>query len=404
MSKRIKVIQEDREAQFRELSKQLFGCPNDPLKVKIRNLADLFGCDPLQFTAEELKEFALHNPEIQKLTHITLVDEPLPPLKLTPGTAAKFLTRSRFYRMGFPMLDRLSKKDGFPAKDSPKLKFDIGLDLTGCFLVGAGTVTSSTVPEAAVRVDATTGDDVYHIKKDFGDTILVSAISVPSQDGLGCSSNPLLVRWLEFHALKGTHVVAKLTIEDLHQIKVPFKFVNKPRPHNTEVIVTFNIPGVDLMGQEELLQSIVDSNMWRNEQCAKGRVTDERTLDLASFDESLLFDTRDFSEYGVRDTLPFLSKNRRLRRFQKQGEGFDKNKCKSLVEGGYFVIADNVNMYTVKQLGQLETLDEKIDYMSLFFTEHEAASLITIMKFMDAGSVELMKHGRTWKMESNKRF
>jgi hypothetical protein len=398
------VVHEDREARLREISRQWYGCPNDPLKLKIRDLEDLFGCDPTQFTVEELKQFAVYHPEIQMLTRITLVDEPLPPQKNTPATVTKFLTRSRYYRMMFPMIDRLSKKDGFPAKDSPKLKFDIGLDLAGCFLVGAGTVTSSTVPEAAIRVDSTTGDDVFFIQKDFGEEILVSAISATSQDGLGCCSNPMLVSWLETQALKGTLIVAKLTIEDLPYVRVPFKIVNKPRPHNIEVIVTFNIPGVDLMGEKELLESIVEANMWRNAQCAKGEVSEERTLDQALFDESLLFDERDFSGYGARETLPFQSKNRRKHRFQMQDQGFDKQKCKSLAEGGYFIMTDSVNMFTVQKLSQLKTLDQRLDFLSLYFSEEEAASLLTIMKFTESGSIELLKDGRTWKLGGEMRF
>jgi hypothetical protein len=400
-SRKSKISQQDNEYHLRELSKKIFGLPNNPLKIEVKNLYDLFGKDIEKLSFEELQNFALSNPEIQKLTHSTLVREPLPPIKNTIVSTCNFLQRSRFYRMLFPMGDKLSKMSCAPSNDSTRLKFEIGVDLKDAYHIGSGSVIASSVPEAQYRIDIRTGNNAFKAKMPDGVKLIVSDLSMPTQDGLGCSSNPMLVAWLEKFALLGYKIIAKLTIEDVISLKIPFRFVCKPRAHNTEWIVTFNIPGVDLMSLDDLLQSIIDANVWRNKQCAQGFIDSAKTLDMSQFDETLLADPRDYTPYGVLDKLPFHSKNRRLR---DEKTKFDKNKCMSMINAGFLQLTDNVNMYTVQQISDFDTIEERIEFLSQFHTEEDVASIVILMRFVVRGTINLTRNGKIWHPSQEKKF
>lgn len=280
---------------------------------------------------------------------------PLVPSTHDTGSVLQYLSTSRKYRLLFPTLDVASKKDRlYPVGDSTRLKFSLGIDLTGCLHVGSGRVTASSVPEAGERVDWMVGTDLFNC--DPCGRLIVSDAAIPSADGLGCGQYPGLLRWFESLAGQGYQIIAKVTFEDLLYLSVPYCIVNKPRKHNAEVIITMNIPGVT-MDLDWLLEQAVQVNEYRNECCYKSSIP--YSEDDVVIDEDLLNDPRDFSHvlanFGNVNDKPIVQDKHR-NEYQ-----VDIAELETCLDSGYFDYDEVVNARNINkaEMAMLQFMESK---------------------------------------------
>ena len=212
------------------------------------------------------------------------VTRPPPPPVLNPDSIEQalvnYLRACRLYRKKFPTYDRATKlNQRNPTRSSTHVKFDLGLDTTGCVHVGAGRTIASSVANASRFVDWMQGTDAF--LEDFKESFIVSDMAIPDDDGLGCGSYPALCCRISGWVDEGKSVVAKLNIVDYWRLQregLHPAILFKPRKHNLELIVGFNIPSVSL-DDYQILEDIISENIKRN------RAIYEQDLKVEKFEE-----------------------------------------------------------------------------------------------------------------------
>lgn len=349
----------------RDVSTRVFGTPNDPAKVKINDFAGYFKdhISDSNLTTEDALALVKAFPFARQLLDRKYVIPPFP-----TSDPAVYLHESRLYRLGSPMVDKLTKmpRSNIGA-DSTYLKFSLGIDTKSCLHVGAGKVFASSVSNAARYVDWLTGDDIFHLSpRDLANfSLIVSDAAIPANDGLGCGSYPQMVSWAVSQFNRGKYVIIKLILDDLPYITVPYHILHKPRRHNHEIIISMGIPGVSL-DHDDIEENIEAENVWRNECVYAEAIPPLDDFFYDSFDLDLLGDDKDYTEllsgYKAQPTTTLES----LRHTAPVDELPDPAKVQSYIEAGYFVHDPTFNIHAAEKstdamakeltkLGRLET-------------------------------------------------
>jgi hypothetical protein len=329
----------------RECSRQAFGYSNNPVKIKINDFSRFFGANITKdaITREDAVMLAMNYPFIVNMLDKRVLPPPDVPILDDPATVAEYLRSSRLFRKKTPTVDRLSKAAvGTLAGDSTRLKFQLGISTAGCLHIGAGKVTASSVPDAATYVDWMLGTELFDHKPEDGQ-LLVSDAAVPNADGLGCGTYPALVDYLDSLAQQGHQIIAKTTLADLPFFTSHVTILHKPRPHNMEVIISMNIPGVG-MSQNNIVSDSIANNAWRNQCCFEEDIP--FIEDSIKFDYDLLHDPKDYErllECVKEVRVPYR------KRIRRRVADFDINKFGSLLDSGYLMHVENINLHLVKR-------------------------------------------------------
>jgi hypothetical protein len=448
--------------KLRAYSRILFGDPNDTAKIEYTDVVafvnDRVESNSLKIDKKHLKSYDDRKlsklvevlPIVERLMGKKIVPPPKPPQKVgnTYSTVDvdEYLMSSRNWRFRTPMADALSKKPEEPASDSTRLKFAVGLDLTGCTHFGSGRMTASSVPEAARRIDTMQGNDFRrHIP--LPGEIVVSDAAIPDREGLGCGSFPDLVSYVNFwsdpirnrkgndmvdpaalsaipglydmssarHPKRGgnrptaglmlQHIIAssyrqnpvqflvKLTVGDVEKLTSPYLIVRKPRPHNLELIVAVNVDPKFLTCQtldmNKVKRDIVDHNIRRNAACFSGKASKHLTYDAGTpLNPLLTHEPRTFEmqQFTFRTRYrPNLKKPLFLER--------SADKVRNLVKAGYFNASFNVNLHHIKLASRHDEIAMKM--MALpGLREEEIATIMVITQLLESRQIRLTKAGK----------
>jgi len=257
---------------MRDLSEAVFGPPTMSIKVELNQNIDtlyrLVNEDRDDITT--ITDLVGVHPFLERLCNEPITQPPDPPV-LREGildiTVSNFLRDCRVYRKRFPTYDKATKlNQRCPTASSTYVKFELGIDTAGSYHLGAGRTYASSVPKAAVNVDWMQGSDAFSI--DIPDnTLVVSDLAIPDEEGLGVGRYPALVCKLREWYAAEVPVIVKLNIFDYDQLvndNIPIKIAYKPRKHNLEVICMLNIPTVEL-DTSDLIKEIVRENIRRND-------------------------------------------------------------------------------------------------------------------------------------------
>lgn len=362
-----------RNEDSRILGTKYFGYPNDPVKVKVSQAVRFF--DELldseisydDFERQDLEAMMRDYPFVRHMIRDNITPPPEPPETLAVGELETYLRASREYRLLHPTLDRATKKDASnPCRDSTYVKFELGINTSGCLHVGAGRVIGSSVPLAARRIDWMQRSEIFE-EREIPERMIVSDAAIPSEDGLGCGEYPGLVNWIADMSKKEVDgqlmpIIAKFSISDLPKLTergVHYTCLYKPRRHNLEVIISINIPSVGL-DYSSILTDIRDVNTWRNQCCYDADIPyDESEV---SIDEALLCDDKDYDlvldQIGVDITSP------RCAYGEAKIVQHDNNpdQLETLIQSGFFEYSDSINKITLQKAhAAMEAHDKRLE-------------------------------------------
>lgn len=334
----------------RDLSQELFGYGNDPLKIDIQNaLSALSGMEHHTNDIEIAREHLNARPYIRNMLSRRICKPP-ECYEVTPGIegiveAAEHLAASRHYRSQNAFVDKQTKRyPSNPGGDSTFLKFELGIKTDGAFHPGSGGPCASSVPHASVKVDKRRGQDVLsYTVDDVLSDMVVSDVAISSSDGLGVGTYPAHVDWLVSMANAGKYVIGKISMEDLGRLDYDtYHILHKPRPHNMEVIISLNIPGVSL-DPESLIDALLADNDRRNLACYMEDIPYEE--EEGEVDSDLLFDDTDFCELE-------LTSNETIRALEAKTKETDRSpeKLQCLIDDAAFVYSDSYNKTHLKGL------------------------------------------------------
>lgn len=275
----------DQFKALRELSLRAFGPSTETVKVELNgSLETLVGVLSGTFRdPSDAEDLVCEFPFLERMFHSPVTRPPPPPV-LNPDCLEQALTNylraCRLYRKKFPTYDRATKlNQKNPTRSSTHVKFDLGLDTTGSVHVGAGRIIASSVPNASRFIDWMQGSDAF--LEDFEESLIVSDMAIPDEDGLGCGCYPALCVRISGWVDEGKQVVAKLNILDYWRLckeGLSPAILYKPRKHNLELIAGFNIPSVGL-DEYAILEDIIAENIRRNEAIY------EQNLPIEDFEE-----------------------------------------------------------------------------------------------------------------------
>lgn len=349
-----KVTSKHDYAEARDFSTGIFGNPSDPLRVKYNDFAKLLaGINVEKMDRHTQALLSIHQPFLRRVFANTINKPPTPPptngRAVTQKQAEAYLKESRHYRAMFPTLDKATKVQMYPlGRDSTYAKFELGVVTEGAYHIGAGRIYAPSVPRAAAFIDWMLNTDFLTTPdKPQPGQLIVSDAAVPSEDGLGVGAYPEHISYLHRRLNEGHPIIAKISFWEYKKLPFPAHILYKPRAHNAEIIISAGIPGVSL-NPDRLLQSLVEENHRRNQQCYTGVVPEIPWGEL-EFDETLLGVTKNFDalfegisacpagHYGYDKTV---------------NEAVDPHKLENILDKGVPRFTEHVNQVNIQKLNE----------------------------------------------------